>query len=83
MGASAQGPITYVLDGLSWATSGAILVLLYFSPIKKEFDKNNNFVLVISDFYFLDSANNLKQQLVKETKINIFFVRKIINIYFI
>jgi hypothetical protein len=39
MGASAQGPITYVLDGLSWANSGAILVLLYFSPIKKEFDK--------------------------------------------
>ena len=39
MGASAQGPITYVLNGLSWANSGAILVLLYFSPIKKEFDK--------------------------------------------
>ena len=39
MGATAQGPITYVLDGLSWANSGAILVLLYFSPIKKEFDK--------------------------------------------
>ena len=39
MGAFAQGPITYVLDGLSWANSGAILVLLYFSPIKKEFDK--------------------------------------------
>ena len=39
MGASAQGPITYVLDGLSWANSGAILALLYFSPIKKEFDK--------------------------------------------
>ena len=39
MGAVAQGPITYVLDGLSWANSGAILVLLYFSPIKKEFDK--------------------------------------------
>jgi len=39
MGAVAQGPITYVIDGLSWANSGAILVLLYFSPIKKEFDK--------------------------------------------
>ena len=39
MGASAQGPITYVLDGLSWANSGVILALLYFSPIKKEFDK--------------------------------------------
>ena len=42
-----------------------------------EFDKNNNFVLVVSDFYYLDSANNLKQKLVKETKINSFFVRKI------
>ena len=39
MGAVAQCPITYVLDVLSWANSGAILVLLYFSPIKKEFDK--------------------------------------------
>ena len=29
----------YVLDGLGMATAGAILVLLYFSPIKKEFDK--------------------------------------------
>ena len=29
----------YVLDGLGMATSGAILVLLYFSPIKKEFEK--------------------------------------------
>ena len=38
-GVSAQGPITYVLDGLGWANSGAILTLLYFSPIKKEFDK--------------------------------------------
>ena len=38
-GTFATGPIQYVLDGLSWANSGAILVLLYFSPIKKEFDK--------------------------------------------
>ena len=30
---------SYVIDGLSWANSGAILVLLYFTPIKKEFDK--------------------------------------------
>ena len=39
MGASAQSAISYVIDGLSWANSGAILALLYFSPIKKEFDK--------------------------------------------
>ena len=29
----------YVIDGLGWANSGAILVFLYFSPIKKEFEK--------------------------------------------
>ena len=29
----------YALDGLGMANSGAILVLLYFSPIKKEFEK--------------------------------------------
>ena len=39
MGASAQSSISYVVDGLSWANSGAILALLYFSPIKKEFEK--------------------------------------------
>ena len=38
-GTNAYGPIQYVLDGLGWANTGAILVLLYFSPIKKEFDK--------------------------------------------
>tara|TARA_B100001105_G_C22173872_1_gene349694 strand:+ start:222 stop:614 length:393 start_codon:yes stop_codon:yes gene_type:complete len=38
-GTNAASPIQYVLDGLGWANSGAILVLLYFSPIKKEFDK--------------------------------------------
>ena len=37
MGDSAQGPISYVVDGLGWANAGAILTLLYFSPIKKEF----------------------------------------------
>ena len=29
----------YVIDGFGWAISGAILVFLYFTPIKKEFDK--------------------------------------------
>ena len=36
---SAMDPLLYVLDGLGMANSGAILVLLYFSPIKKEFEK--------------------------------------------
>ena len=29
----------YILDGLSWTLNGAILVFLYFTPIKKEFEK--------------------------------------------
>ena len=36
---NAMDPWLYVLDGLQMANSGAILVLLYFSPIKKEFEK--------------------------------------------
>tara|TARA_Y100000590_G_scaffold412930_1_gene508287 strand:- start:301 stop:693 length:393 start_codon:yes stop_codon:yes gene_type:complete len=39
LGTNAYDPIFYLLDGLGWAISGAILVLLYFSPIKKEFEK--------------------------------------------
>ena len=38
-GSFAIDPIFYVIDGLSWANGGAILALLYFSPIKKEFEK--------------------------------------------
>ena len=32
-------PWTYVLDGIEMSVAGALLVLLYFTPIKKEFDK--------------------------------------------
>jgi len=39
MGINASDPILYLIDGLGWATSGAILVFLYFTPIKKEFEK--------------------------------------------
>ena len=39
MGTHAQNSISYVIDGLSWANSGAIVVLLYFSPIKKEINE--------------------------------------------
>ena len=39
MGISVSEPFIYLIDGLASAVSGAILVLLYFSPIKKEFDK--------------------------------------------
>ena len=34
-------PSDYLIDGLGWAMSGAILVFLYFSPIKKEFERRN------------------------------------------
>ena len=39
VGEVASTQIEYVLDGLGWTNSGAILTLLYFSPIKKEFEK--------------------------------------------
>ena len=38
-GINAADPIFYLLDGFGWACSGAILVFLYFTPIKKEFEK--------------------------------------------
>ena len=37
-GINAADPIFYLLDGFGWACSGAILVFLYFTPIKKEFE---------------------------------------------
>ena len=39
MGTNAYGPIDNVIGGLGWTISGAILVFLYFTPIKKEFEK--------------------------------------------
>ena len=39
MGINAADPIFYLLDGFGWTCSGAILVFLYFTPIKKEFEK--------------------------------------------
>ena len=47
------------------------------TDIKKGFDKNNNFVLVISDFYYYDSAKNLKDELIKKTQISNFSIKKI------
>ena len=47
--------------------------------LTKELDKKNNFILVISDFYFIDSANSLKNELVKKTNINNILVKKINN----
>ena len=36
---TATDSLLYTLEGLGMANSGAILVLLFFSPIKKEFEK--------------------------------------------
>ena len=47
------------------------------SKPKKKLNKKNNFILVISDFYFKDSANKLKEELIKKTKINNISVKKI------
>ena len=44
---------------------------------KKKLNKKSNFILVISDFYFKDSANKLKEELIKKTKINNISVKKI------
>ena len=45
--------------------------------IKKKLNKKNNFILVISDFYYYDSAKNLEIELVKKTQINKFSIKKI------
>jgi len=39
--------------------------------------KKNNFVLVVSDFYYLESAENLKNELIEKTRINNFSIRKL------
>ena len=41
--------------------------------------KKSNFILIISDFYYLDSANKLKSELIDQTKIDKFSVVKINN----
>ena len=45
--------------------------------VKKKLNKKSNFILVVSDFYYEDSANNLMKELVKKTKINNISVKKI------
>ena len=46
---------------------------------KKKSIKKSNFILVISDFYYLDSANDLKKYLIKKININKISVKKINN----
>ena len=45
--------------------------------VKKNLLKNTNFILAISDFYYLSTANDLKDKLSKETKTNNFYIEKI------
>ena len=45
--------------------------------INKKLTKKNNFILVISDFYYMDSANNLKNELIKKININNISIKKI------
>ena len=47
--------------------------------VKKKVFKDNNFIIVINDFYYEDSAINLKNELFKKNKFNNIFVRKIAN----
>tara|TARA_Y100000590_G_scaffold466518_1_gene642206 strand:- start:12448 stop:13218 length:771 start_codon:yes stop_codon:yes gene_type:complete len=52
---------------------------------KDEKSKNSNqelkknFMILVSDFYYQDSANNLKNELIEKTKNNNFLVKKISN----
>ena len=49
------------------------------TKIEKKKVVSKNFILVISDFYFLDSANILKKELLKKTKMSNISVKKINN----
>ena len=44
---------------------------------EKEVVKKKNYILVINDFYYVDSANNLKDELVKKIKMSNIYVKKI------
>tara|TARA_B100000686_G_C16746211_1_gene949583 strand:- start:278 stop:1021 length:744 start_codon:yes stop_codon:yes gene_type:complete len=44
---------------------------------KNKISIEKNFILVISDFYYLSSANQLKDKLLKETQNNNFYIEKI------
>ena len=47
------------------------------TSVKTNVPKKNKFILVIADFYYFDSANNLKNDLIKQTKIRNFLIKKI------
>ena len=39
IGITAVDPFSLIIEGLGWSANAAILVFLYFTPIKKEFEK--------------------------------------------
>ena len=45
--------------------------------LKKKVLKDNNFIIVINDFYYKDSAIGLKNELLKKIKLDNFSVKKI------
>ncbi len=45
--------------------------------VKTNVPKKNKFILVIADFYYFDSAKNLKNDLIKQTKIRNLLIKKI------
>ena len=47
--------------------------------VEKKILKDNNFILVINDFYYENSANNLKKELIKKTDMINISVKKINN----
>ena len=49
------------------------------SDIDKDVSKQANFILVINDFYFEDSANELKEELIEKTKMKNISIKKINN----
>ncbi len=49
------------------------------NDVKKKVIKNHNFTLAINDFYYEDSANNLKEELIQKTNMTNISVKKINN----
>ena len=47
------------------------------NKIKKKIYKDLNYIIIINDFYYEDSATNLKNELTKKTKLSNIFVKKI------
>ena len=45
--------------------------------VSKKKDKKSNFFIIVGDFYYSDSAYNLKKELISKTQIKNFFVKKI------